>query len=211
MEKMKLLYIKHDQLKTLPENPRKTKDVNAIKKLSKLISEHGFQNPLQVYKENSGYVILCGNHRFLGGKLAGMVEFPCILYDGDKNRAIARAVSDNKSNEWTEWDFPKLNDILVELDDGAFDMDLLGFDEGELERLLGGSPNDPNAEWQGMPEYEQDEAGSFKRIIVHFATQSHVDEFSKLISQSITEKTKFIWHPKLERENLKQYEIVDES
>lgn len=35
-----------------------------------------------------------------------------------------------------EWDIPKLEDLLAELDAGGYDLGLLGFDEQELQRLL---------------------------------------------------------------------------
>lgn len=36
-----------------------------------------------------------------------------------------------------EWDFPKLKDLLEELDTGESDMDITGFDDEEREELLG--------------------------------------------------------------------------
>lgn len=61
-------------------------------------------------------------------------------------------------------------------------------------------PTDRNweKEWQGMPEYKQEDLSSFSSVIIHFRNQKDKDDFSKLIGQSITSKTKSIWHPKLE-------------
>ncbi len=141
--KLQIDYIPKSKLKRLDGNPRKVKDKDAIKKLQKLIESHGFQNPLQVYAENNGdFSILCGNHRFEAGCAAGMTDFPCIQYFGDREQALARALSDNKSSDWTEWDFPALKDILAELDTGAFDIEeLTGFSDVEIQEIFNGSPD----------------------------------------------------------------------
>lgn len=55
-------------------------------------------------------------------------------------------------------------------------------------------------EWQGMPEFIQEKKEKeFSKITVRFATEEDLKDFSKLIGQKLTEKTKSIWHPKIER------------
>ena len=74
-----------------------------------------------------------------------MKEVPVIYVDfGDEKKAVAFSLADNKSHEWSEWDFPKLKDIFVEIDDGSFDMALTGFKEAELQEIFGhnGTPAD---------------------------------------------------------------------
>ncbi len=64
-------------------------------------------------------------------------------------------------------------------------------------------PNDPMAEWQGMPEFEQEDAfGAIHTIKVHFATDDDITAFAALIGQTVTKDTDFIWYPKQERANL---------
>lgn len=135
--KLKIEYLSHNKLVKLEGNPRKTIDPDASKKLRKLIKSHGFQNPLQVYKENGGkFTILCGNHRFDAGIAEGIQEFPCIVYRGSRNKAMARAISDNKSSAWTEWDIPQLKELMAEIDTGDFDMELTGFTEDEIKEMF---------------------------------------------------------------------------
>ncbi len=55
------------------------------------------------------------------------------------------------------------------------------------------------SEWQGMPEFVQEKQKPFSQIIVRFETQEDLDEFSRLIGQKLTPKTKSIWHPQLVR------------
>jgi len=50
-------------------------------------------------------------------------------------------------------------------------------------------------EWRGLPEFNQPDNGAFRQIIVSFEDQEGVDKFAKLISQTLTEKTKSVWFP----------------
>lgn len=139
--KLNLVYLPASSLVKLQGNPRTEKDKNSVNKLAELIRKHGFRNPLDVWQEKSGkYTILVGNHRYDAGLLLKMKKFPCVIYAGTRKEAMARAISDNKSSDWTEWDFPLLKDLLIDLDDGAFDMELTGWDAGEIEKLFDYSP-----------------------------------------------------------------------
>lgn len=67
-------------------------------------------------------------------------------------------------------------------------------------------------EWKDMPEFVQEKQEPFALIKVRFDNQKDLDEFSELIGQKLTRKTKSIWHPELERgkNSLLRY-IDDES
>lgn len=135
-DKLEIIYLPASNLAKLPGNPRRDKDPKAIERLAKLIKQHGFQNPLNIYKSGSNYEIIAGNHRFDAGLSLGMTEFPCIVYEGNRKQALARAVSDNQSNTWTDWDLPVLRDLLIELDTGDIDMSITGFNSHELELMM---------------------------------------------------------------------------
>jgi len=146
--KLEIIYLSIADLVKLPGNPRKDKDPKAVERLAKLILKHGFRNPLDVFPENGKHTIIVGNHRFDAGLSLGMTEFPCLVYTGDKKTAFARAISDNKSNEWTEWDMPILKELFIELDSGDFDIHLTGFNSHELELMM-------TAEFQGEPQTDK--------------------------------------------------------
>lgn len=125
--------------------------------------------------------------------------------DWDEQTEAGANVAANKHGG--EWDFPKLTELLSELDAHGFDMPLVGFSEVELEQLLtsvGGT--DPLAEWQGMPEFEQPNNEAVRTIIVHFRTLEAVDDFAKRIEQTFNKDTKYIWHPYQERKVQPAYE-----
>ena len=53
------------------------------------------------------------------------------------------------------------------------------------------------AHWKGMPEYVQEHNHPFRTITMKFRTKEHFQEFSKRIGQDLSDKTKSIWHPKI--------------
>ena len=47
-------------------------------------------------------------------------------------------------------------------------------------------------EWQGMPEFIQEEDKPFQSVIIHFRNEYDRKEFERLIDQKMTYKTKSI-------------------
>jgi len=54
--------------------------------------------------------------------------------------------------------------------------------------------------WVGMPEFIQENNPPYKKIIISFRNEEDYNEFAKLIDQNLSDKTKSIWYPKLDRE-----------
>ena len=53
--------------------------------------------------------------------------------------------------------------------------------------------------WKDMPEFVNEENQPYKMIRVRFRTEEDYKEFSKMIDQPLSPKTKSIWHPALDR------------
>jgi len=102
------------------------------------------------------------------------------------------------------WDFDTLANEF-ELDD-LLEWGFKGYELG-----VPGEINDPNKEWVGMPEFEQEDLGAVKQLKVNFASLEDLQLFSNLVGQPVTEKTKSIWYPMVGRENLKAFRVHDES
>lgn len=66
-------------------------------------------------------------------------------------------------------------------------------------------------EWQGMPEFVQEPQKPYKELKIRFANKEDYEEFSRLINQKLTEKTKSIWHPQLIRGLNAGKRYIDES
>lgn len=107
-------------------NPRKNE--NAIEKVANSIREFGFQQPIVV---DSNMVIVVGHTRLEAAKKLGMKSVPVIIADNlDEKRAKAYRLADNKTNEFSEWDFNMLEKELSEID---LDMSQFGFTDLEID------------------------------------------------------------------------------
>ncbi len=152
-------------------------------------------------------IIIDGEHRWRAATEDGMLEGPMVFMDG-LSKLEAKALTIKMNQKRGDWDPELLAAVVKELELDLDSEDLvldLGLSSVEMDRLAGvaevtGGATDPNAEWTGMPEFNQPDATSFRAMIVHFKDQAAVDAFSKLIGQTFTPKTKSIWHPKVEIE-----------
>lgn len=82
------------------------------------------------------------------------------------------------------------------------------FDDDELEVSNTDTAN-WKVEWSGMPEFEQNELKPFCMFTVRIESQEALDEFSKLIGQPLTPRTKSIRHPETVRGLFADHVYVD--
>ena len=129
---MQVKTVKITELKPHPKNPRVHPD-SAIEKLERSIKEYGWTNPVLVSAD--GY-ILAGHARLKAAEKAGIEEVPVIYLPLEGAKAEAYLIADNRLQDETDWDLPKLKDILQDLDTGEFDLELTGFDMDEIEDLV---------------------------------------------------------------------------
>lgn len=107
-------------------NPRNNK--NAVDKVAESIKQFGFQNPIIVDREN---VVIAGHTRLKAAEALGFDEVPVIVAKSlTDEQARAYRLADNKTGEFAEWDFEKLNAEIAELNE--FDLSAFGFDIDEL-------------------------------------------------------------------------------
>jgi len=174
-------------LRPFEHNPRRIME-KPLADLTKSISKFGLAEPLVI--QPCG--LLIGGHARYQVLLAqGVKEADCYVPDRalSQKDMIELNIRLNK-NQAGEWDF----DLLSGLPDiDVADLVEFGFQEWELG--IAGAVNDPNAEWQGMPEFKQDDESPFRTIAIHFRNAEDVESFSKLIGQPIGHKTKWLYHP----------------
>ena len=78
--------------------------------------------------------------------------------------------------------------------------------------LFDGLPEDEKeTEWRGMPDFNQPENGAVRQIIVSFYKSEDVEVFAKLLNQNITKKTKSIWFPARDKNNVADLFYVNED
>jgi hypothetical protein len=88
----------------------------------------------------------------------------------------------------------------VELPKTTSLVEFMELDEEEKLQLEQDTDKEWQKHWVGMPEYSQEDNPPYKKLIVSFRSKEDYEEFSKLIDQVLSEKTKSIWHPKLDRD-----------
>ena len=171
-------------------------------------------------------VILAGNKTHQAAADEGIDEAILVHSDGKRLVVVVRddlehgseeakrmALEDNRVGQVSlEFD-PAILASLVEetpeITDGLVREDELQEILGELAKEL--EPIDYDTIWQGMPEFEQEDAfRSVATLKVHFASEEAVTQFSNLIGQTVTVKSKYIWYPKQKRMNLKNFQVIDE-
>lgn len=81
------------------------------------------------------------------------------------------------------------------------------------ENLFGEDPSIPEwkKEWLEMPEFIQEDAQPIKQIIVSFLKKEDIEDFAKLVEQNITENTRSLWYPEVQKERPSNFLWVDED
>lgn len=181
-------------------NPRKND--HAVDKVASAIKEFGFRVPIVAKSDGT---IVDGHLRLKAAKKLNLTEVPVILADDLTDAQIkAFRLSVNKVAELADWDDDLLKLEIEELDDLGFDLSLTGFDESELTSLFlehEEGETDASAEWEGMPEFEDDDP-CFRKVIVSFDAEEDVKRFFDLVGQVDSGKTKSIWFPAKEKRDL---------
>jgi site-specific DNA-methyltransferase (adenine-specific) len=124
-------------IKPYERNPRNND--KAIDAVAKSIQEFGWNSPIVVDRDN---VIVCGHSRWRAAQKLGLTTVP--VYVADKltpEQVQAYRIADNKTAELADWNYDLLPLELRALQDAQYDLTLLGFDTGELEKLLSGEDN----------------------------------------------------------------------
>lgn len=101
-------------IKPAPDNPREIPE-KAIEQVAKSIQEFGWQQPLVTDKDR---VIIAGHTRYLAAKKLGLKTVPCIKASHlTPKQAHAYRIADNRSHDYTTWDYPELIQQINELDE----------------------------------------------------------------------------------------------
>ena len=121
-----------EQLIPYARNSRTHSDAQ-VAQIAASIKEFGFTNPVLVDGEGS---IIAGHGRVLAARKLGMDTVPVIRlnYLTEAQRR-AYVIADNKLALNAGWDNEMLALELAELGDLGFDVELTGFDAGEIDAL----------------------------------------------------------------------------
>ena len=131
---MEILSIPVKEINPAAYNPRKDLQPGdpEYEKLKKSILEFDMVEPL-VWNRKTGNLV--GGHQRLKILIElgiDKVDVSVVELSPVKEKALNIALNKIQG----EWDFPKLKDLLEELDTGEFDIEITGFDDAEIEDLV---------------------------------------------------------------------------
>ena len=101
------------------------------------IREFGFTNPVLIAEDGT---LIAGHGRVLAARLLGMETVPAIALTGlSETQRRALVLADNRIALNAGWDEALLALELGDLKDAGVDLGIMGFEDGELDRLLAGT------------------------------------------------------------------------
>lgn len=192
-------------------NSRRHSD-EQVAQIAASIREFGWTNPVLIDGENG---IIAGHGRVLAAQRLGMRKVPTIeLAHLTANQRRAYVIADNKLALNAGWDMDLLKLELGNLQEFNFDLSLIGFDPGELASIFlerEDGETDAEAEWDGMPEFDQQDKKPHRTLHVHFASDEDVETFAQAVGQKITDKTRFLWFPEIVIETYADKRYVEDA
>jgi len=142
---MKIQEVAVNKLIPYAKNSRTHSD-QQVAQIAASIKEFGFRNPILV----DGVGVIAGHGRLLAAQKLGLDKVPTIdCSDMTESQKKAYIIADNKLALNAGWDFDFLALEIQSLKDEDFDINLLGFDDKELNDLLKQDTNDPNDGFNG--------------------------------------------------------------
>lgn len=132
MSATEFVRLKPAELRPADYNPRviTKRDFDALRRS---IRRFGVMEPLVARR--SDRLLLAGHQRLRAAMAEGLADLPVVLVDCDDAEARTLNVALNKIGG--SWDVPKLAELLADLACREADLALTGFDDREVDRLLG--------------------------------------------------------------------------
>lgn len=142
-----------DELIPYSKNARMHSDVQ-IAQIAASITEFGFTNPVLIDGKKG---IIAGHGRLMAAKKLGIKKVPVVILDHlSEMQKKAYIIADNKLAENASWNEEILASELTDLKENDFDLDLIGFEDQELEKIFSSIyDEDENQEIKEIPEAEE--------------------------------------------------------
>jgi len=194
--------VRVEDLKPYDKNARKHSQFQ-VQQIADSIAEFGFNNPILV---DPDLEIIAGHGRLEAAKHMDLKTVPVIkLPHLTPEQKKAYVIADNKLALNATWDTDQLMAELKLLEDDGMDLTVLGFSEAELASLVDDSEGEfrPEDHMGGMPGFENEDQTAKRQILMNFKSNEDALDFARIIGQEITDKTKFLWHPQVDRRDLK--------
>lgn len=131
-----------------PSNARKhnQKNINAIKGS---LARFKQQKPIVVNYDN---VVIAGNGTLQAAIELKWKDIAVVRTDLDGSDLTAFGLADNRSSELAEWDLDNLGGLLKSLQDEDFNLDSIGFDNDDLQKMIAQEIAPGNTDDDAVPE-----------------------------------------------------------
>jgi ParB-like chromosome segregation protein Spo0J len=136
-----------DRLRPYARNA-KTHGADQVARIAASMAEFGWTVPVLVSSDGE---VIAGHGRIMAAAQLGLTEAPVIVLDHlTEAQRRAYRIADNKLTELGAWDEALLSGELQELVADEFDLSLIGFSDGELDRLLALEPGAEASDGAGV-------------------------------------------------------------
>ena len=151
---MKIEKISIDKIKMYENNAKEHPDWQ-IEQIKNSIQEFGYNDPIAIDEKNT---IIEGHGRYLALKELGYAEIEVIrLNNLTEEQKTAYAIVHNKLTMNTEFNIDKLKYELNKLEIAEFDLNLLGFNDYELENIMNAEEVDLDGFFQEEEQEKKEE------------------------------------------------------
>lgn len=167
---MEFVKVKISDILPAEYNPRKElkPDDEEFIKISNSIDEFGYSEPIIVNKDMT---IIGGHQRLNVLKYKGVEEIEVVMLDLPKNKEKALNIALNKITGY--WDMDRLTDLLLDLGNDGYDLELTGFDMDEIGGLFSEPEEKENARMNTVNHYnlqiydETETDGFYQMPVIH--------------------------------------------
>jgi hypothetical protein len=207
IENIKTVNIPLSKIDLDPTNPNKMSE-NQMESLERIMKKYHYATEAWINTKTKGrYKMIDGEHRYLILEKHHINTIPCKIFkvseveakilrqiankfrgehDFEKDALEFKAIYDDKKLD-------ELADMLVQ--PVEYFQQIL-----ELQFAIPSTEFETNREfskkeWEGMPEFAQEDMDAFRRIILKFDSEEDVQKFGKVLNQNISENTKAMWFP----------------
>lgn len=125
-------FVQINKLQPHHKNPRHND--HAVDSIANSIKRFGFTSPIIA---NADQTILAGHTRWKAAKQIGLDTVPVVYVDLSPVDAELLMIADNKLGEKADWNTDQLSELLTGLEEKGEDLTVLGFENEELDLLLG--------------------------------------------------------------------------
>ena len=122
------------------EDPANARVGHAVDRIAASLRQYGQRKPIVANRAQAGRVI-AGSGTLRAARSLGWGHIAVVWVEEDAASATGYAIADNRTGDLSTWDLAALRDLTAALPDDIF----TGFEEGELEALLGGGKEQRDA------------------------------------------------------------------